>query len=188
MPKIAISPRAPWMRGRWISCWGIPLPTAWRSGYSEAARCIRCKPCPRTIRTNHSLTQWARRPGSHPVHAGVSTKAYERDKLERLCRYVARPAVSEKRLSMTAQARCVTSLRPPVSPLPIRSPASAGFSVYGNDRFWPVFPLAGLPTNRAVGCREGQISTPNQTCRLVLNKLFLNSSRRPNIVTSSHSP
>ena len=188
MPKIAISPRAPWMRGRWISCWGIPLPTAWRSGYSEAARCIRCKPCPRTIRTNHSLTQWARRPGSHPVHAGVSTKAYERDKLERLCRYVARPAVSEKRLSMTAQARCVTSLRPPVVERPLTDVNLPLPGRLVDVLYWPVFPLAGLPTNRAVGCREGQVSTPNRTCRLVLNKLFLNSSRRPNIVTPSHSP
>ncbi|EAR22425.1 putative transposase [Nitrococcus mobilis Nb-231] len=35
------------------------------------------------------------------LHAGVAAKAYERDKLERLCRYIARPAVSEKRLSIT---------------------------------------------------------------------------------------
>ena len=32
------------------------------------------------------------------LHAGVATKAHERDKLERLCRYIARPAISEKRL------------------------------------------------------------------------------------------
>ena len=35
------------------------------------------------------------------LHAGVATKADERKKLERLCRYIARPAVSEKRLSLT---------------------------------------------------------------------------------------
>lgn len=35
------------------------------------------------------------------LHAGVATKAHQRDKLERLCRYMARPAVSEKRLSLT---------------------------------------------------------------------------------------
>jgi hypothetical protein len=35
------------------------------------------------------------------LHAGVSTRAHERDKLERLCRYIARPAVSEARLSLT---------------------------------------------------------------------------------------
>lgn len=35
------------------------------------------------------------------LHAGVATKANERTKLERLCRYIARPAVSTKRLSLT---------------------------------------------------------------------------------------
>ena len=34
--------------------------------------------------------------------AGVATRADERKKLERLCRYIARPAVSEKRLSHVA--------------------------------------------------------------------------------------
>ena len=36
-------------------------------------------------------------------HVGVATKARERDKLERLCRYITRLAVSEKRLSLAAQ-------------------------------------------------------------------------------------
>jgi hypothetical protein len=35
------------------------------------------------------------------LHAGVAAKAQERSKLERLCRYISRPAVSEKRLSLT---------------------------------------------------------------------------------------
>ena len=35
------------------------------------------------------------------LHAGVAAKAQERKKLERLCRYISRPAVSEKRLSLT---------------------------------------------------------------------------------------
>ncbi len=34
-------------------------------------------------------------------HAGVAARADEREKLERLCRYVSRPAISEKRLSLT---------------------------------------------------------------------------------------
>jgi len=33
------------------------------------------------------------------LHAGVATEAYQRDKLERLCRYISRPAVSENRLA-----------------------------------------------------------------------------------------
>jgi hypothetical protein len=35
------------------------------------------------------------------LHAGVAAGAHERSKLERLCRYISRPAVSEKRLSLT---------------------------------------------------------------------------------------
>jgi hypothetical protein len=38
-------------------------------------------------------------------HAGAATQAHERDKLERLCRYIARSAVSENRLSLTAQGK-----------------------------------------------------------------------------------
>lgn len=36
------------------------------------------------------------------LHAGVAARAHERDKLERLCRYISRPPVSEKRLSLTS--------------------------------------------------------------------------------------
>ena len=35
------------------------------------------------------------------LHAGVAARANERKKLERLCRYISRPAISEKRLSLT---------------------------------------------------------------------------------------
>ena len=34
------------------------------------------------------------------LHAGVATKGNEREKLERVCRYIARPALSEKRLAI----------------------------------------------------------------------------------------
>jgi hypothetical protein len=36
------------------------------------------------------------------LHAGVATEARQRKKLERLCRYISRPAVSEKRLALTS--------------------------------------------------------------------------------------
>ena len=39
------------------------------------------------------------------LHAGVMARANERQKLERLCRYISRPAVSEKRLSLTANGQ-----------------------------------------------------------------------------------
>jgi Putative transposase len=47
------------------------------------------------------------------LHAGVSTKAYERSKLERLCRYITRPAVSEQRLSRTEEGNIRYELKKP---------------------------------------------------------------------------
>jgi len=47
------------------------------------------------------------------LHAGVAAKALERDKLERLCRYITRPAVSEKRLSLTAHGKVRYELKTP---------------------------------------------------------------------------
>ena len=47
------------------------------------------------------------------LHAGVAAKARERDKLERLCRYITRPVVSEKRLSLTNQGKVRYELKTP---------------------------------------------------------------------------
>lgn len=47
------------------------------------------------------------------LHAGVAAKAHERKKLERLCRYISRPAVSEKRLSLTPSGNVRYQLKTP---------------------------------------------------------------------------
>lgn len=47
------------------------------------------------------------------LHAGVATKTRERKKLERLCRYISRPAVSEKRLALTSQGKVRYQLKTP---------------------------------------------------------------------------
>ena len=47
------------------------------------------------------------------LHAGVATKANQRDKLERLCRYITRPAISEKRLSLTDHGKVRYELKTP---------------------------------------------------------------------------
>jgi hypothetical protein len=47
----------------------------------------------------------ARHQRSQAGHAGVADEAYQRGKLGRLCRYIARPAVAIERLSLTAQGR-----------------------------------------------------------------------------------
>ena len=49
------------------------------------------------------------------LHAGVATKDNERAKLERLCRYIARPAVSNQRLSLTHNGRIRYQLKTPYS-------------------------------------------------------------------------
>ena len=51
--------------------------------------------------------------GGFSLHAGVAAKAGERKKLERLCRYIARPAVSEQRLSLTDSGKVRYQLKTP---------------------------------------------------------------------------
>ena len=47
------------------------------------------------------------------LHAGMAARADERKKLERLCRYISRPAVSEKRLSLTQNGNVRYQLKTP---------------------------------------------------------------------------
>ncbi|MFT4826505.1 MAG: hypothetical protein ACI9GB_003108 [Halioglobus sp.] len=47
------------------------------------------------------------------LHAGVATKTRERKKLERLRRYIARPAVSVKRLALTSHGKVRYALKTP---------------------------------------------------------------------------
>jgi hypothetical protein len=47
------------------------------------------------------------------LHAGVAAKSSERDKLERLCRYITRPPVSTQRLSLTGQGDIRYELKTP---------------------------------------------------------------------------
>ena len=47
------------------------------------------------------------------LHAGVAARADQRKKVERLCRYIARPAVSEQRLSLTPTGKVRYELKTP---------------------------------------------------------------------------
>ena len=51
--------------------------------------------------------------GGFSLHAGVSARAHQRAKLERLCRYISRPAISEKRLSLTRNGNVRYELKTP---------------------------------------------------------------------------
>ena len=66
-----------------------------------------CRPDNRLVDTGHVA--------GFSLHAGVATKTHERDKLERLCRYIARPAVATKRLSMTRHGMVRYELKIPYS-------------------------------------------------------------------------
>ena len=47
------------------------------------------------------------------LHAGVSAKSYQKDKIERLCRYITRPAISLKRLSLSETGKMIYELKNP---------------------------------------------------------------------------
>lgn len=48
-------------------------------------------------------------------HEPIATQAWEHDKLERLCRYISRPALSEKRFSLTTAGNIRYKLKTPYS-------------------------------------------------------------------------
>ena len=60
-----------------------------------------------------SITDTAGKVAGFSLHAGVAAKAHERKKLERLCRYISRPALSEKRLSRTSGGKVRYELKTP---------------------------------------------------------------------------
>jgi hypothetical protein len=47
------------------------------------------------------------------LHAGVAAKADERDKLEKICRYIARPAIAEGRLSLSDSGDVIYRFKKP---------------------------------------------------------------------------
>ena len=51
--------------------------------------------------------------GGFSLHAGVAAEAHESEKLEKLCRCITRPAISEKRLSISSQGRVRYELKTP---------------------------------------------------------------------------
>ncbi len=79
------------------------------------------------------------------LHAGVAAKATQRDNLERLCRYITRPAIAEKRLSLTNQGNVRYKLKTPYrdgtthvifEPVDFIAKLAAL-----NDRLWPTADL-----------------------------------------------
>ena len=57
--------------------------------------------------------EWVGKVDGFSLHAGVACKAHDRKKLDRLCRYISRAAVAEKRLSLTRNGMVRYELKTP---------------------------------------------------------------------------
>ena len=66
-----------------------------------------------TLPATGSIDGKLARAAGFSLHAGVACETHEREKLERLCRYITRPAVSTERLSLTAQGKVRYRLKTP---------------------------------------------------------------------------
>src|SRR3546814_16809121 len=60
-----------------------------------------------------SLEGDAGKVGGFSLHAGVAAEAHESHKLEKLCRYITRPAISEQRLAISPHGRVRDKLKAP---------------------------------------------------------------------------
>ncbi len=66
----------------------------------------------KTVGQDHSSNQGlVVKANGFSLHAEVSCKAEERKKLERICRYIARPAIGEERLSVNQKGQVVYKLK-----------------------------------------------------------------------------
>ena len=63
------------------------------------------------------------------LHAGVSREGHQKDKRERLCRYIARPAVAVPRLSLSSTGKVVYTLKTPYRDGTRACPALSGTQV-----------------------------------------------------------
>jgi hypothetical protein len=72
------------------------------------------------------------------LHAGVAARADERDKLERLCRTISRPAVSAQRLSLTSNGNVRYQRKTPYRDgTTLRASSSRWISSRGLPRWCP---------------------------------------------------
>lgn len=66
-----------------------------------------------TLQTLSGFSFDAGKVGGFSLHAGVSAREHESAKLERLCRYITRPAVCEKRIALTTSGQVRYALKTP---------------------------------------------------------------------------
>ena len=91
------------------------------------------------------------------LHAGVAAAAHQRDKVERLCRYIARPAVATGRLALTAQGLVRYTLKTPYRD-------GTTHVIFEPLEFTRHIPVP-RPCGAACGCAN------RQSCRFVIARL-----------------
>jgi hypothetical protein len=86
-------------------------------GYSITYRIATCKQQGRKVFTLQTLAPMAEQglAAGFSLHAGIMSNAQNRCKLERLCRYINRSEVSEKRLAITTYGKVRYQLKTPYS-------------------------------------------------------------------------
>jgi len=89
------------------------------------------------------------------LHAGVSCEGHERNKRERLCRYIARPAVAIPRLSLSSTGKVVYSLKTPYRD----GTTQRGLHRFASGRYRPV----GFPPGCAPGPAQHS-ALPERRC------------------------
>ena len=82
-------------------------------GAQKGKKVFTLKTLPGTDETDDSGSQTLAKAAGFSLHAGVSAKAHQRDKVERLCRYIARPAVSAHRLERLPDGTLSYELKTP---------------------------------------------------------------------------
>ena len=82
-------------------------------GTQQGRKVLTLKTLPSRDELDDSTGQALAKAGGFSLHAGVSAKAYQRDKVERLCRYIARPAVSTHRLERLPDGKISYELKTP---------------------------------------------------------------------------
>ena len=91
-----------------MGCGSVRSPTASSPAATLAARSRRCK---RILPDADGLQGGAGKVGGFSLHAGVAAEAHQAHKLETLCRYITRPAISEQRLSISVRYELKTPWR-----------------------------------------------------------------------------
>jgi len=112
------------------------------------------------------------RTGGLSLHVGIAAKVHQREKLERLCRYIARPAVVTVRLSLTRQGDIRVALKTPYRERRLNQARAVPCDGIATIPFVRRAPRGGLSrTSRRKGPRFGGNSSPGTTVPLGASRI-----------------